>query len=177
MAGSASSSVGGLDPDTTGEEFWQPAKVDTTTTVFSLDLASSLSRACRQKAGNGKGDYVLTSLKQEENFYLLLQNQVRFAGEGNMGAGNAEGPKWKGMSINAEPFILDQDWYCLTLSDIVMVTGQGITKPTWASELQGTNKGMQWVPDTTSFRDGVVWPFQIGLSRRNSHAAAIGLTA
>jgi hypothetical protein len=177
MAGSTSSSVGGLDPDTVGEEFWKPAKVDTTTTVFSLDLASSLARACRQKAGNSAGNFVLTSLKQEENFYLLLQNQVRFAGDANLGAGNAESVKWKGMSINAEPFILDQDWYCLTLKDIVMITGQGITKPTWASELQGTSKGMQWVPDTTSFRDGVVWPFQVGLSRRNSHAAAIGLTA
>jgi hypothetical protein len=177
MAGSTSTSVGGLDPDTTGEAFWQPAKVDTTTTVFSLDLASSLARACRQKAGNQAGNYVLTSLKQEENFYLLLQNQVRFAGDANLGAGNTESVKWKGMSINAEPFILDQDWYCLTLKDIVMITGQGITKPTWASELQGTSKGMQWVPDTTSFRDGVVWPFQVGLSRRNSHAAAIGLTA
>lgn len=177
MAGSTSSALGGLDPDTTGEEFWKPAKVDTTTTVFSLDLAAALGRAVAQKTGKFP-DYVLTSLKQEENFYLLLQNQVRFAGEANMGAGGTtDGPKWRGMSINAEPFILDQDWYALTLKDIVMITGQGITQPTWASELQGTNKGMQWVADTTRFQDAVVWPFQIGMKRRNSSAAAIGLTA
>lgn len=176
MAGSATSALGGLTPSVAGEEFWQPAKVDTTTTVFSLDLAASLGRAIHQKSGKREG-YVLTSLKQEENFYLLLQNQVRFDGEANMGAGNVDGPKWKGMTINAEPFILDQDWYALTLSDLVMITGQGITKPTWASELQGTNKGMQWVPDTTSFRDGVVWPFQLGMKRRNTSASATGLTA
>jgi hypothetical protein len=33
------------------------------------------------------------------------------------------------------------------------------------------------VPDTTAFKDGVVWPFQVGLKRRNTHAAAVGLTA
>lgn len=175
MIGSTTDSLGGLDPDNAGEEFWKPAKVDTTTTVFSLDLALDLMRAARQKGG--KPNYILTSLKQEQNFYSLLQNQVRFNGDSGLGAGNVEAPKWNGMEIHALPDILDQDWYVLTMSDFVMATGEGIPKPTWVSDLQGTNRGLQWVPDTTAFTDAIVWPFQIGLKRRNTHAAAIGLTA
>jgi len=176
MIGSTSSALGGLDPDTAGEEFWQPAMVDTATTVWSIDLALDLQQNVMQETGENF-QYVLTSLKQQRNFYSYLQNQVRFQGEMKMGAGNVNQPSWNGMEVHAMPDVLDQDWYCLTLSDFVIAQGDGIPEPTWMSDLQGINKGLQWVPDTTGFKDAIVWPWQLGLTRRNSHAAAIGLTA
>jgi hypothetical protein len=45
-----SGAVGGLNPSTAGQEFWQAASRDTATTVFSLDLALSCSAAsCRSR--------------------------------------------------------------------------------------------------------------------------------
>jgi hypothetical protein len=176
MVGSTTDALGGLDPDTAGEEFWKPAKVDTSTTVWSSDLALDLQRAVFQKTGKYEG-YILTSAKQQAAFYAYLENKVRYAGEGSMGAGNVEVPTWNGMKVHAMPDVLDQDWYHLTLSDLVIATGQGIPQPTWVSDLQGFNRGLQWVPDTTRFNDAVVWPWQLGMKRRNTHAAALGLTA
>lgn len=172
MVGSTTSALGGLDPDTAGEEFWKPAAVDTTTTVFSLDLALSLSRAVHQKTGKA-ANYVLTSLKQQEAFYSLLQNQVRYANEVT-GAGKVA-PTWNGMEIHAQPDVLDADWYALTIEDFLVITGKGIPKPTWASDLAGTN--LAWSQGTTSFVDGIVYPMQVGMKRRNGCASAIGLTA
>lgn len=174
IAGSTTAAVGGLDPDTAGEEFWKPASVDTSTTTFSLDLALDLQRATHQKTGRA-ASYILTSLKQQANFYSLLQNQVRFTGETKLGAGKVGGLTWNGMEINAVPDVPDREWYVLNLDDFRIVTGS-ITKPTWASDLEGSGGRLRWGQGTTSFKDGVVYPWQLAITRRNGLAAAIGLT-
>jgi hypothetical protein len=177
MFGSTSSAVGGLDPDTAGEEFWKPAKVDTTTTVFSLDLALELQRAVHQKTGSIGNSEVWTSLKQQANFYSILQNQVRFTGDANLGAGDPTGAKWRGIAPNAVPDILDQDWFHVTMDNVFVLTGEQITKPTWMSDIEGAGGRLRWVQGSTAFTDSIVYPFQVAIDRRNSHAAAIGLTA
>ena len=180
MVGSTTDALGGLDPDVAGEEFWKPALVDTTTTVLSLDLLLNMQRAIHQKTGRGArkdGLYVLTSLKQEAAFYSLLQNQVRFAGDGSLSAGGVEGPKWNGLEFNGVPDILDTDLYMLNLKDFVKITGKGITKPTWVSDIEGSGGRLRWGAGTTAFNDAVVSPWQLGMKRRNGSAAAVGLTA
>jgi hypothetical protein len=176
MVGSTTDALGGLDPDTAGLEFWKSPKVDTTTTVLTLDLLLDLQRSVRQKTGKFH-TYNLTSLKQEQRFYSLLQSQVRFSDD-VVKAGQVGSAVWNGMEIQAMPDILDQDWYCLTIEDLVRVVPKGITKPTWATDLAGETgpNGLQWASGTTAFKNAVVLPFQVGMRRRNSHAAAIGLT-
>lgn len=178
MFGSATASLGGINPATAGEGFWKPAKVDTATTVFSLDLALDLQRAVFQKTG-GYGGKVFTSAKQAAVFYSLLQNQVRFAGEQKLGAGGVGGLvgiDWNGMGINVFPDIPDREWYYVTLKDLVKIYGN-IKKPTWTSDLEGAGGSLRWAQGTTQFVEGLVWPFQVGVQRRNTSAAAIGLTA
>ena len=119
---------------------------------------------------------VWTGLKQQSAFYSLLQNQVRFQGEMNLGAGKVGGLVWNNIVVNGYPDILDSDWFCLTLTDFVKITGS-ITKPTWASDLEGDGGKLRWRQGFTDFVDGVVYPFQIGIQRRNTHAAATALTA
>jgi hypothetical protein len=58
-----SGALGGLNPATAGEEFWSAASRDTTTTVFSLDLALNLQRSVLQKSGKYFTD-VWTGYKQ-----------------------------------------------------------------------------------------------------------------
>lgn len=170
-----SGAIGGLNPATAGQEFWKASARDTTTTVFSLDLALSLSRGVRQRTGKYMTD-VWTGLKQQANYYSLLQNQVRFNGDLNMGAGNVNAVTWNNMKVEAFAEILDSDWYCLTLEDFQFITGE-IDKPTWASQIEGSGGDLRWGQGTTAFNNAVVYPYQIGVQRRNSHAAATGLTA
>jgi len=171
-------SLGGINPATPGEEFWQAAKVDTTTTTFNLDLALDLQRAVFQKTGKYSGT-VFTSAKQNAAFYSLLQNQVRYTGEAGLGAGGVgglTGLNWNGMGINVVPDVNDSDWFYVTLDDLVKVTGS-ITEPTWTSDLEGAGGNVRWGQGTTAFTEGLVYPFQVGSQRRNSSAAATGLTA
>ena len=171
----SSGALGGINPSTAGSEYWQAASRDTSTTVLSLDLALNLSAAVLQKTGKSFTD-VFTSIKQQKNFYSLLQNQVRFASDSSLGAGDVGGVKWANMKVDAYPAILDTDWFCLTLSDFRRITGD-ITKPTWYSELAGMNKGQIPTLGSTALGDQLVFSYQVGVGRRNSHAAATGLTA
>jgi hypothetical protein len=166
--------LGGLNPGTAGQEFWQAASRDTTTTALSLDLMLGLNRAAMQNNGGG-ATAVWTSLKQEANFYSLLQPQVRFASDGNLSAGGVKGPTFNGMTVDSYADILDTDMFFLTLSDLCKVTGGWDAKPMWASDLQGATNGQLWSPGTTQFVDGLCYPLQLGVQRRNSHAAATAL--
>src|SRR5439155_23566260 len=88
---------------------------------------------------------VWTSYKQQANFYSLLQNQVQFNGDGNLGAGNVTNPTWNGSSIDAYADILDTDWFQLSLRDLVKITAGGqFDSPRWASDIQGSNQGSIW---------------------------------
>ena len=167
--------LGGLNPASAGEEFWAAAARDTSTSVFSLDLALNLQRGVLQKSGGMFTD-VWTGFKQQQNFYSLLQNQVRFAGDTKMGAGNVGGVTWNNMKVDAYPDILDSDWWALTLSDFVRVTG-AIQKPTWMSSLEGAGGLLRLKQGYTSFVDQIVYPLQVGVRRRNTHAGATGLSA
>ncbi len=177
IAGSTTAPLGGIDPTTTGNKFWKPAVVDTTTTTWTIALGTKLQRNVFQKTG--KYDVtVLTSPRQAEVFYSTLQNQVRFSGEMGMGAGNVGGMvglSWNGQGINVMPDIYDSDWFMITLSDLIRVTGK-YKDPTWVSDIEGAGGSLRWQQGTTSFTDAVCWPFQIGAERRNTHAAATALT-
>ncbi len=168
-------SLGGINPATAGSEYWQ-SSTDTATTVLSLDLILNMKRAVQQKTGPAGGNTLVTSLKQQQNLYLLLQNQVRFGSDGAVSAGASNSVSWNGMEIMALNDIVDRDLYVLTLGDFVRVVGD-ITEPTWASDLEGAGGSFRWAQGTTGFVNGLVFPFQVGVQRRNSHAAATGLTA
>jgi hypothetical protein len=165
--------LGGLNPATAGQEYWQAAARDTTTTTLSLDLIVGLQRSIKQATG-AIHQAIWTSFKQEAAFYSLLQNQVRFANDSSLSAGNVSSPTFNGMQVEAFADILDTDLYCLTLSDLLKVTGSQ-DKPQWASDLQGATTGQLWSAGTTSFVDGLVYSLQLGCQRRNSHAAATAL--
>jgi hypothetical protein len=168
-----SGALGGLNPATAGQEYWRGAFRDTTTTTFSLDLPLNLQRYVLQNS-NEPGSTVWTGYRQQMNFYSLLQSQVTFASDQNLGAGNVSGPKWNGMTVDAFADILDTDWYQLTLSDLVRIKS-AMDKPTWASDIEGAGGSTRWKQGTTRFVDGVVYPMQVGLQRRNTQAGAIAL--
>ena len=175
MLGSTTSALGGLDPDNAGEEFWQPAMVDSSTTSLSLDLLLEMQQKVEQKSGKPHTLNVC-GLKQRRIFYSLLQNQVRFVSD-SVDAGGAPKATWNGMEILGLPEILDHNWFMLTEEDFIRIVPQGIEKATWATDLDGSGGAFQWAAGTTSFKNAVCLPLQVGLRRRNTHAAATALTA
>jgi hypothetical protein len=94
-----------------------------------------------------------------------------------MGAGDLGGVTWNNNKVNAYTDCLDSDWWALTLSDFVRVTGS-ITKPTWLSDVYGgAGQEFQWAQNATNGVDGIVYPFQVGVRRRNTQSGATALTA
>lgn len=169
--------LGGINPATPGSEYWQ-SYVDNVTTSFSIDMALALQLRIFQKGGNYSSK-VATSAKQMAAFYSLLQNQVRFAGDMKMGAGGVGGLvglDWNGVGVSVIPDIYDMDWFHFQPEDMVMIRG-AIKEPTWVSDLEGAGGDIRWVQNTTGFQNAVVWPFNIGVQRRNRMAAAKNLIA
>jgi hypothetical protein len=169
---------GGLNPATAGLEWWQAASRDTTTTTFSLDMALGLQANVLQNGGELDGMEIWTGVRQQQNFYALLQQKVQFPGEMNMQAGDVTKPKWNNMGLRVFPDILDSDWFMINKPDLVKVVGN-IDKPTWASDIAGHGdgkSGMPWRQGFTSFVDGIVYPVNLGARRRNTMAAATALT-
>ena len=175
IAGSTSTSIGGLDPDTAGEAFWKPASVNATDTVLSLNAINSAASATHQKAGK-KSSFHLTSLKQIQALYELLQNQVRFSAD-SVSAGNVETTKYNGNEVMAIPAVPGREWYVLNLDDLAIIHGKKITGPTWFSKIQGSNTGSIWSVGTTALVDSLVYPCNLGVRRRNSSASLTTLTA
>lgn len=177
----STSTLGGINPATAGNEYWQPgaAALDAVTTSFSLDAMLNVNRTVFQKSGNARTSTVLMSAKQMTNFYSLLQNQVRFTGERGLGAGgigNMDGISWNGMGINVWPDICDKEIYFINREDFERITGN-IKKPTWTSELEGGGQGLRWAQGTTSFVEGITFPLQVGMNRRNRSGALTNLVA
>jgi hypothetical protein len=174
IAGSNTTVVGGINPATAGEEFWKPAYVDTTTTTISLDLLLTLRRKVEQKTG-ARSPVIATSLDQYANLESLLQNQVRFSNPGKLGVNDAT-LNVNGVDVLAVNDIPARELYCLNLDDMFILTGK-FSKPTWMSDIEGAGGRLRWAQGATNLVDSVVYALNLGISRRNSMAAAIGLTA
>jgi hypothetical protein len=168
-----SGAFGGLNPATSGQEWWRGSLVDTTTTTFSLDLALGLQSAALQNGADEGTLEVWTSFKQRSRFYALLQSQVQFAGDANLGAGTVR-PRWNGQEVQAFADILDTDWFQINTSDLIKVTA-GWDTPRWASDIEGSGSSLTWKQGFTSFVDAVVYPIQLGARRRSTFAAALAL--
>ena len=171
--GSNTSAVGGLDPDTAGEGFWKPAAVETTATTLSLDKLLELHRKVRQKTGK-KPTFDLTSLKQEENLFKLLQSQLRYDPAKKLGSGETTGLQWDGAEIHAQNDVPDREYYTFDPDSLFIVAKD---KPRWLSKIAGNNQGLVWNTGTTKFSDAVYYPFELAVQRRNAGAAWTSITA
>jgi hypothetical protein len=168
--------LGALNPATAGQEFWASPARDTSTTVFSLDLLLNLSRGVKQKSGKPNSETWM-GFKQEANFWSLLQNQVRYAGERDLSAGGQWGSvQWGGTTTKAYADILDSDVWCVTPEDLIRITGS-YTKPVWMTDVYGQNGQLAWHQGNTDGQDVIAYGVQFGCQRRNTHSGATALTA
>jgi hypothetical protein len=166
---SSTATLGGLTPSSTS--IWQAANVDTTAQPLTLSLMLQQDQAVHQKTGK-KADTVVTGLKQARKFYELLQQQVRFSGDGAIGAGDDEAPSWNGMKIFTDPDCWDEDMYFLQLKHLFLVA---IDKPYWQNKHTGGDI-LTWSQGTDSYVAKISYRINLATDRRNAFAR-LGATA
>jgi hypothetical protein len=170
IAGTRDNTVGNIDASSNG--FWNPAEVDSTTTVPDMELLLRLTRKVRRRGGDGA--FILTSLLQLDNVYQMLQSQVRFNGDREIGAGGSEQFKWRGNTLHAFPQVPENFMFFVDMESLEIVVGK-YTKPTWLSDLHGS--GMLRDPRQTVFEDTVMVAQGLACKRRNGMAGATNLSA
>jgi hypothetical protein len=172
IAGTANNVVGTIDANV--DKYWNPAEVDTTTTIPDMELLLRLTRKVRRKGGPGA--FILTSMLQLDNVYQLLQSQVRFNSDKEIGAGGSESVTWRGNKFHAFPQVQENLMAFLDMDELEIVVGK-YTKPTWMSDIGGGGKAGHWTPGTTHFEDTVMYALGLAARRRNTMAAATALKA
>jgi hypothetical protein len=170
IAGTQNNVVGNIDANT--NKFWNPAEVDSATTIPDMELLLRLSRKVKRRGASGA--FILTSLLQLDNVYQMLQSQVRFSGDKEIGAGGSENVKWRNNHFHAFPQVPENFMFFLDMEALEIVVGK-YTKPTWMSDIGGGAKAGHWVPGTTHFDDTVMYALGLAARRRNLMAAATNL--
>lgn len=144
---------------------------DSTSQALSLPIMMDANRKVTQKTGKS-ANYVVTSLKQQQKFYQLVQAQVRFAGDSNTGAGDVDGVHFNGMTVYAQPDCKNEHMYFLTIDDLLIVSAGD---PKWPNRISGGNI-LKEVANEDAFASYVNVRMNLGARRRNSHAKLTGLT-
>jgi hypothetical protein len=139
-----------------------------------MELLLRLSRKVKRRGASGA--FILTSLLQLDNVYQMLQSQVRFSGDKEIGAGGSENVKWRNNHFHAFPQVPENFMFFLDMEALEIVVGK-YTKPTWMSDIGGGAKAGHWVPGTTHFDDTVMYALGLAARRRNLMAAATNLKA
>lgn len=155
-----------------GEPTWAAAGEDNTAQALTLSLMLQQDQKIHQKTG-AKADFVLTGLKQERKFYELLQQQVRYAGDGGLNAGNQESVKWKGMDFICDPDCQDEFMYFGKLKHLFIVA---IDKPYWQNKVTGKSGILDWVQGTDAYGAKLTYRINLGTNRRNAFTKLTALT-
>lgn len=165
---STSSTLGGLT--TASNPVWASPSVDTTSQALTLPLMYAQSRKVFQKIGK-EPNWVVSSPKQVEAAYKLLQSQVRF-GADDVAAGNVTGTSINGMQLVRMPDCKNEDMWFLTTDDLLLISAGD---PYWQNRVTGGNI-LTWIQDSDSYGGKITVRMNLGARRRNSHAALRGLT-
>jgi len=166
---STSATLGGLAPASYPE--WVAAGVDSTSQAITLALLYTQNSVIAQKTGK-PADFVVTGLKQQRKAYTLLQAQVRYANDSSTPTGGVDGVDINGVKLFAVPDCQNEAVYFLTIGDVFTVSAGD---PYWQSRITG-GETLAWVQGEDAYAGKITTRMQLGVRRRNSHAALTGLT-
>lgn len=107
-----------IDPTTVPE--WKSHVVDANGAALARSHMQEAYRKARQFGG--APDWVLTSLDHQEDYYNLLQSQVRFAGDAKLASGKVEGPLFNDIPVAADPDCPRKVMYFLDSKNLFLVT-------------------------------------------------------
>jgi hypothetical protein len=166
---SETTKLGAVNPATVTK--WK-SNVDTTTETITLEALMERQDAIMQ-ASSKEADTIVTGVKQYRNYYLELQNQVRFSGDGGMQGGNS-GQLLLGVNkVIKDPDVLANNFWFLRKADLMAVRKPG--GPVWADQEYGNVNPVQYVQGTTRVKGAIVYRIQLGMTRRNTSGAFTAL--
>jgi hypothetical protein len=167
---SETTKLGAVNPATVTK--WK-SNVDTTTTAITLEALMERQDAIMQ-ASSKEADTIVAGVKQYRNYYLELQNQVRFSGDGGIQGGNS-GQLLLGINkVIKDPDVLSNNFWFLRKADLMAVRKPG--GPVWADQEYGNVNPVQYVQGTTRVKGAIVYRIQLGMTRRNTSGAFTALT-
>jgi hypothetical protein len=168
--------VGGINPSTAGQEFWKAAQRDTSTTVLSLDLLLTLQQNVLQQSGSYFTD-VWTSTSSSATSTRCSRTRSATPGIWQMGAGNVEADleQQQDPGVPGHPRLRPLGHHA---PDFVRVHGSIDSAHLAVGRVrQRRGQEFQWAQGATNGVDAIVYPYQVGLQRRNTSAGATALTA
>lgn len=133
---------------------------------------ANLSRAMMQTAWRrnaqkgSRASLILTSLEQQEAYYNLLQSQVRFSGDSNLGSGKVDGPTFNNMAVVADPDCPSGDMFFLDKRSMFIVSAGDIA---WQNTTSGGDI-LDWVQGEDAFAARAAFYANIGTTKRAAHA-------
>jgi len=167
---SETTKLGNVNPSTVTK--WK-SNLDTTTTALSLEAMMERLDACKQVSGK-EPDTIVAGVKQYRNYYLELQNQVRYSGDGGLQGGNSNNILLGTAPIIKDPDVLGSNIWFLRKADLMAVRKPG--GPVWADQEYGNVNPVQYVQGTTRVKGAIVYRLQLGMTRRNTSAGFTALT-
>lgn len=167
---SETTKLGNINPATV--PIWK-ANVDSTTTTLTLEALMERQDAIYEASGF-EADTILASPKQYRNYYLELDNQVRYAGDGGLQAGNSKNLQLGVNKVIKDRDILNNNVFFVRKADLCKVRAD--SGPEWADRKYGKINPVQYVSGTTKVKGAIVYRLQLGATRRNTHGAFTALT-
>jgi len=143
-----------------------------------IDASANLSRAQMQRAYRqtrqygGKPDLIITSLNHQEDYYNLLQSQVRFSGDSNLASGTVDGPLFNNLPVIADPDCPTGVMYFLSKRHLFTVSAGDIA---WQNQNTGGDV-LAWVQNEDAFAARAAWYGNLGTDHRRAHAKIKNIT-
>lgn len=162
-----SGSVGSLSTAT--EATWASQVVDASATLARSHMQSAYRKS--RKFG-GKPNFIVTSLNHQEDYYNLLQSQVRFASDTSLASGDVDGPLFNKLPVSADPDCPRGVMYFLEKEKLFMFSAGDIA---WQNVTTGGDV-LAWSQTEDAFVARAAVYQQFGTDRRRSHAKIKNIT-
>jgi hypothetical protein len=146
------------------ESTWASTEIDAAAANLSRSQMQRAYRGSRQYGG--KPDLIITSLNHQEDYYNLLQSQVRFAGDSNLASGTVDGPLFNNLPVVADPDCPTGVMYFLSKRNLFTVSAGDIA---WQNQTTGGDV-LAWVQNEDAFTARAAWYGNLGTDHRRAHS-------
>lgn len=157
----SSGTVGGLSTAT--EATWASPVVTASASLARSHMQSAYRQS--RKFG-GKPNFIVTSLNHQEDYYNLLQSQVRFPDDSSLASGQVDGPMFNKIPVSADPDCPRGVMYFLEKEKLFNFSAGDIN---WQNTTTGGDV-LAWVQTEDSFVARAAVYGNIGTDRRRSHS-------
>ena len=162
--------VGGIDP--ANEPAWTGSLVDDTTANLTLESIYSLRTATVKRTGKAP-DMLVMGPRRYQELYQLIQPQVRYTGEGNLGTGDISKVKFAGYTILEDPKAPENSVFALTRDSLFLVATD---KPQWPNAVVGGSSPLAWIPGEAAYGGMLEYHVNLATNNRAANSAYVGLT-